>query len=84
MKHDPKITVHLINPQTELTGRLDGNFHDDGFGPVPGRFSAKAESGMIVFSDEANSEICRPPWIRLIPTFLAGQTRATPLLPACL
>ena len=65
MKNQPKITVGIMDRQTEVTGRLDGNFHGDGFGPVSGRFSAKAEAGMIVLTDEAHREICRSPSIRL-------------------
>ena len=59
MKHQPKITVGILDRQTDVFGRLDGNFRRDGFGPASGRFSAKAEAGMIVLADEANQEICR-------------------------
>ena len=72
MKKQPKITVGIMDRQTEVTGRLDGNFHGDRFGPLSGGFSAKAESKMIVFSDEANSEIFRSPSIRL-----TGQENST-------
>ena len=65
MKNQPKITVGIMDRQTEVTGRLDGNFRGDGFGPVSGRFSAKADAGMIVLTDEAHREICRSPSIRL-------------------
>ena len=54
-----------MDRQNEVTGRLDGNFHGEGFGPVSGLFSAKAEAGMIVLSDEAHREICHSPSIRL-------------------
>jgi SpoIID/LytB domain protein len=59
MKDQPKITVGILDRQTDVFGRLDGNFRRDGFGPASGRFSAKAEAGMIVLADEANQEICR-------------------------
>ena len=58
MKHQPKITVGIMDWQAEVSGHLDGNFRGDGFGPVSGRFSAKATAGMIVLSDEAHREIC--------------------------
>ena len=54
-----------MDRQTEVFGRLDGDFHGDGFGPVSGRFSAKAMAGMIVLFDESHREICRSPSIRL-------------------
>ena len=54
-----------MDRQAEVFGRLDGNFRGDGFGPVSGRFSAKATAGMIVLSDEAHREIARSPLIRL-------------------
>jgi SpoIID/LytB domain protein len=50
---------------TEVKGRLHGNFRGEGFGPVSGRFSAKAEAGRIVLLDEVHCEICRFPFIRL-------------------
>jgi stage II sporulation protein D len=65
MKNEPKITVGIIDRQTEVTGHLGGNFHGDGFGPVSGQFSGKVEAGMIVLFDEAHREICRSPLIRL-------------------
>ena len=65
MKDQPKITVGVMDRQNEVTGRLDGNFCGEGFGPVSGLFSAKAEAGMIVLSDEAHREICHSPSIRL-------------------
>jgi len=51
--------------QAEVSGRLDGNFFVDEFGPLSGRFSAKGEAGIIVLADEAHQEICRSPFIRL-------------------
>jgi len=65
VKNQPKITVGIMDRKTEVFGRLDGNFHGDGFGPVSGPFSAKATVGMIVLSDEAHREIARSPSVRL-------------------
>jgi len=64
-----------MDRQTDVSGRLDGDFLGEGFGPVSGRFSAKAMTGMIVLLDEANHEICRSPWISL-----RGQEGSTHLL----
>jgi SpoIID/LytB domain protein len=61
-----------MDRQTGVTGRLDGNFHGNGFGPLSGGFSAKAAAGMIVLTDEAHREICRSPSIRL-----TGQENST-------
>ena len=55
-----------MDRQNEVTGRLDGNFLGEGFGPVSGLFSAKAEAGMIVLSDEPHREICHSPSIRIV------------------
>ena len=65
MKNEPKITVGIMDRQTEVSGRLDGDFLGDGFGPVSGRFSAKATAGMIVLTEEAHREICRSKLIRV-------------------
>jgi SpoIID/LytB domain protein len=65
VKNQPKITVGIMDRQAEVTGSLNGNFRGDGFGPVSGRFSAKAISGMAILSDEAHLEIARFPSIRL-------------------
>jgi SpoIID/LytB domain protein len=65
VKNQPKITVGIMDRQAEVTGCLDGNFHGDAFGPLSGRFSAKAMSGMVVLTDEAHLEIARSPSIRL-------------------
>ncbi len=54
-----------MDRRAEVTGSLNGNFRGDGFGPVSGRFSAKAISGMAVLTDEAHLEIARFPSIRL-------------------
>jgi len=65
VKNEPKITVGIMDRLTEVSGRLNGNFRGEGFGPVSGRFSAKAEVGRIVLLDEVHREICRFPLIRL-------------------
>ena len=65
MKNQPKITVGIIDRQTEVNGSLDGNFRVDGFGPVSGQFSGKAETGMIVLFGEAHCEIARSSLIKL-------------------
>jgi stage II sporulation protein D len=65
MKNQPKITVGIMDRQTEVNGRLDGDFRGDGFGPVSGRVSTKATAGMIVLFNQTNREICRSPSIKL-------------------
>src|SRR4030042_974310 len=65
MKDQPKITVGIMDRQTEVFGRLDGNFRGEGFDPISGSFSAKAEAGMIVLFDEGNRKIRHSPSIRL-------------------
>ena len=65
VKDQPKITVGILDHQTEVTGRLDGNFMGDGLASVSGWFSAKADAGMIVLTDQARHEIARSPSIRL-------------------
>ena len=54
-----------MDRQTEVSGRLDGNFRGDGVGPVSGRFSANAGAGMIVLTDKAHYGIARSPSIKL-------------------
>ena len=65
MKHQPSITVGIMDRQTEVNGRLGGGFRGDRFGCVSGRFSAKAEAGAVVLFDDAHHEIARSPSIRL-------------------
>jgi SpoIID/LytB domain protein len=65
MNSPPKITVGIMDQQAEIFGHLDGYFFGDEFGPISGRFSAKAESGMVVLFDEAGREISRSPLIKL-------------------
>ena len=60
-----------MDRQAQVTGRLDGVFRGDGFGPVAGRFSATTEAGRITLTDEAGREIARAPSVRLI----AGKVR---------
>jgi SpoIID/LytB domain protein len=64
MKNEPKITVGIMDRQTEVIGRMNGNFRGEGLGAVTGRFSAKATTGVIVLFDEADHEICRSPSIK--------------------
>ena len=72
MKHQPNITVGIMDRQTEVFGRLHGDFRGDGFGPFSGGFSAKVDAGMIVLFDDAHREIVRSPPIRL-----TGQEEST-------
>ena len=65
MKHQPNIIVGIMDKQTEVSGRLDGDFRGDGFGPLSGGFLAKVDAGMIVLFDDAHREITRSPSIRL-------------------
>jgi SpoIID/LytB domain protein len=66
MKDQPKITVGIMDRQTEVFGRLGGIFRGDESGPVSGRFSAKTEAETIVLANEANDEICRSKSIKLM------------------
>ncbi len=65
MKQEPTITVGIVDGQTELTGRLDGNFRSERFGLLSGRFSAKADTGTIVLRDGSDRELIRAPMIKL-------------------
>jgi len=65
MKDQPTITIGIMDRETEVFGSLDGNFLGGGFGSVSGRFSTKAEEGIIGFFDKAHREICRSPLIKL-------------------
>lgn len=67
MKNPPKITIGIVDRQAEIFGYLKGHFFGDEFGPLSGRFSAKAESERIVLFDEGGREICHSPLIRLAP-----------------
>jgi SpoIID/LytB domain protein len=72
VKDQPKIAVGIIDRQTEVSGRLDGIFCRDEFGPVSGRFSAKTDARTIVLTGEAHHEICRS-----TSTKLTGQKGST-------
>ncbi len=65
MKDQPKIAVGIIERQSEIFGRLDGDFYGDGCGPLSGVFSARGDTGTIVLVDENRREWHRAPWIRL-------------------
>ena len=54
-----------MDQRVEVSGRLNGNFHGDGFGPLSGRFSAKTSGRIIVLNDENNLCVARSPSIRL-------------------
>lgn len=54
-----------MDRQTEVFGRLDGDFRGEGFGPFSGGFSAKVDSGIIVLFDDAHCEITRSPSVRI-------------------
>jgi len=66
VRHQPRITVGIMDRRDEVTGSLNGDFRGIAFGPLSGRFSAKAISGMIVLTDEAHLELARSPSIRLV------------------
>ena len=57
VKNQPKITVGIMDRQTEVAGYLNGSFRIDNLGLVSGRFSAKAEEGMVVLTGEARRDI---------------------------
>ena len=65
MTDQPKITVGIIDQQTEVSGHLHGDFLGEGFGSLSGRFSAKAKEGTIVLLNEADRQVRRAPSIRL-------------------
>ncbi len=67
MKHQPKITVGIIDQQVEVSGRLNGNFHGNGFSAVSGLFLAKVEAGRVMLLDKTWHEITCSPLIRLTP-----------------
>ena len=54
-----------MDRKREVFGRMNGNFYGEGFGPVAGRFSAKATAGMIMLTDKVHHKICRSPSIKL-------------------
>jgi len=65
MKNQPKISVGIMDRQTEISGRLEKNFRGEGFGPVSGWFSAKRDAGTIFLFDHKHCEICSSPSIKL-------------------
>jgi SpoIID/LytB domain protein len=65
MTDQPKITVGIIDRQTEVSGHLHGDFLGERFGSLTGRFSAEAKEGAIVLFNEAGRQVCRSPSIRL-------------------
>jgi SpoIID/LytB domain protein len=64
MEKEPKISVGIMDRQTEISGRLNGNFTVQGFGSISGVFFAKGTSGMIFLTD-GSREIGHSPSIRL-------------------
>jgi SpoIID/LytB domain protein len=65
VKDQPKITVGIMDRQTQVAGRLHGHYSGDDSSLVSGRFSAKTEAEKIVFADEANYKIRCSKSIRL-------------------
>lgn len=65
MTDQPKITVGIIDRQTEVAGHLHGGFLGEKFGSLTGRFSAETKEGTIVLFNEAGLQVCRSPSIRL-------------------
>jgi stage II sporulation protein D len=63
--HEPFITVGIIDRRAEVSGRLNGRFAGCGAEPFSGTFSAFAEEGSIVLTDETCREITRAFFIRL-------------------
>ena len=73
---EPHITVGIMDWQYEVSGCLNGDFYGDGFGPVSGRFSAKAIDGRVVFTGEHGHEITGSPQVK----FTAGNNSTFTLL----
>jgi peptidoglycan hydrolase-like amidase len=65
MRDQPKITVGILDQQTEISGRLNGYFSGEGLGLLTGEFSAMTERGSVVFKDATQKEIIRSPYIKL-------------------
>ena len=65
MTDQPRITVGIVDRRPEVSGHLHGDFLEEGFGSVSGRFSAKPKEGTIVLFNEAGRQIRRSPSIRL-------------------
>ena len=79
MKNQPNILVGIADRYPAVYGCLHRTFLGDGFGPLTGRFSAKAVPGAILLSDQAHREIARMPSIRLaaLPDSLFELSRVT-------
>jgi stage II sporulation protein D len=60
------MTVGIMDRQHEISGRLNGEFFGDGFGPVSGKFLVKSTSDAIVFFDEHKREIVRSRFVRFV------------------
>lgn len=65
IKAPPKITVGLMDRQAEVVGHLEGYSLKEGWSPLAGRFSVRAESGALVLLNETGQEIFRSPSIKL-------------------
>jgi len=63
---EPIISVGIMDGQTEVAGRFEGNYYVEGAGQFSGNFSAKATDGVIVLFDAHNIEITRSQKIRCI------------------
>lgn len=65
MRKQPKITVGIMDRQAEVSGRLDGVFHGDGFGPFSGPFFARTAGEEVALTDSSGRKIACLPLIRL-------------------
>lgn len=54
-----------MDRRSEVSGRMNGHYYGDGFGPLSHRFLARATEKTIVLFDEADREICRSQVIQL-------------------
>lgn len=61
---EPRISVGIMDRQTEVTLRFEGNYHVESIGPLSGGFLVKATAGAIVLNDARNREIMRSPVIQ--------------------
>jgi SpoIID/LytB domain protein len=68
MNSPPNIAVGIMDRRFEISGYLNGYFSGVNFGPLSGRFSAKAASGRVVLFDANGHEISRSPLIKLTST----------------
>ncbi len=65
MNCEPTIAVGVMDRQTTVSFRLEGSFHENGFGPVTGDFSAGVTAGLILLTHNRLGEIARSRHIRL-------------------